>query len=133
MPISRDAEAVSPVVAAILLVAVTVVLAGVVLLFSGRVADETPEVAPAVDFQEDEANDEAMVSALGAPVAWRDLQVSGCDQLLVLDTAGAVLDVLLDSEAPVQAGQRITGCQPGETLTVVHTPSNTLLYRHSFA
>ena len=130
--LGRDAEAVSPVVGTILLVAVAVVLAGVVFLFAGRVADEAPQVAPALVFHADEADNSAVVAGTGSNIPWRDVRVTGCDYS-VLDGAGVALDLLLDPDAEVQGGQRLVGCQAGETLTIVHVPSNSLLYQHRFS
>lgn len=128
----QNDEAVSPVIGVILMVAITVVLAAVVFVLVSNLG-EGAEDAPEMGFSKD--NDDGSVTVVRAP--------SGGDALDWVDdiALGGTCTATLNGAAfptatganPVAAGDVLGGCAAGETLTVTHTGSNTLLYETDFS
>jgi len=111
---AKDKTAVSPVIAVILMVAITVVMAAVVFVLVSDIGGQN-ESAPNIGFTKE--GDGLMVTSVDRVVSWGDLVVTGCDT------------VPSDNET-VDAGDRVTDCD-GDVL-VVHRGSNTLLYLTKF-
>lgn len=120
-------SAVSQVVGVLVLLAITVAMAAVVFVLaqqeSGRVAEPPPLLALATD----DAQGTATVQNNPRGIAWEDLEVSGCS-VSILDAQGE----LLDASGPVRAGQTLSGCLPGDRLSVVHRTSGALVFQHAF-
>lgn len=107
-------DAVSPVIAVILMVAITVVLAATVFALVTDLA-EPPERTEMAAFTK-EGNSTLVVTYARPGLTWGELAVSGCD--------------FYPTDGMVNAGERIENCNGN--VTVVHKPSNTLVYRTEF-
>lgn len=106
-------EAVSPVIAVILMVAITVVLAATVFVLVADIG-EVNDPAPAMAFSRDESKDQLVLISSEPGLVWSDFTFTGC----VAPTGN------------VTAGQVIQ-CQPGDVL-VSYKPSNSVVYRTVF-
>lgn len=109
-------EAVSPVIAVILMVAITVVLAATVFVLVSDIGSQTVKQAPQMSFRDDQEQDTVTVVQVSRPMTWGDLAVTGC-------TAPAATEA-------VDPGDQLTAC--GGRVTVSHRVSGTLLYEKSF-
>jgi flagellin-like protein len=109
-------EAVSPVIAVILMVAITVVLAATVFVLVSDIGNNTTGSAPELSFREDQEADTLTVIKAESGLTWASFTVSGC-------TAPA------DAES-VDAGDQLTACSG--RVTVSHDASNTLVYEGTF-
>jgi len=114
---AKDKAAVSPVIAVVLMVAITVVLAAVVFVLVSDIGNQDVDASPRIVFGKDGPDALVVLSADSTGVQWGDLRVQGCS------------GVLADNET-VYAGDRVTGCV-GE-VRVIHKPSNSLIYRTEF-
>lgn len=112
-------DAVSPVIATIVLVAIAVTMSGVVFMMVSVFTNERQEATPAVGL---EKNSDAgtlqvvKVVSQASVLKWEDLEVSGCS------TAGL--------SGAVDPSDRLTGCS-GD-VTIVHTPTKSLLFVTNF-
>src|ERR1051325_10433853 len=70
-----DEEAVSPVIAVILMVAITVVLAATVFVLVSDIGSKTQKNAPQIGWADDEVGDKMTVSQAPAQVFWHDMQI----------------------------------------------------------
>ena len=120
----QNDEAVSPVIGVILMVAITVVLAAVVFVLVSNLG-EGSESAPNISFNKDSA-DLTLTVVQAEDAEWGDFDVS-TDQgdICVAPTSGQV-----------EAGDLID-CSAGSTLssvtvTITHTPTNSLVYSTTF-
>lgn len=118
MPSFRDNEAVSPVIGTILMVSIAVLLAASVFIAINVLRDEVDtEPKPQPGMSTDERTDSFQVVHGGpVPMDWSDVAVTGCTGV--------------PSSGSVSGGQQITGCS-GD-VTMVHEPTNTLVYQHTF-
>jgi flagellin-like protein len=112
---AKDKTAVSPVIAVILMVAITVVLAAVVFVLVSDIGSQVGGVPPNVGFAKE--GDGLQVVSIDRPSMWGDFAVSGCSGVP-------------DGNETVDAGDRVTGCT-GDVV-VVHRPSNSIVYRTEF-
>jgi flagellin-like protein len=112
----RDDEAVSPVIGVILMVAITVVLAAVVFVMVNNLGDQA-EPAPPMSFSRDVSNSEVMLVRGPTGLDWSHITVTGCT------------DWVQPASGLVSAGTKIGPCEAGDTVTIIHNASNTLLYQ----
>lgn len=111
----KDTNAVSPVIAVILMVAITVVLAATVFVLVADIGTNQP--APSVSFTVDSVADTLTVSSVSTnALTWGELRVDGCDAP--------------DGNSTVDAGDVMRECS-GQ-VTVVHINSNTMIYTARF-
>lgn len=111
----KDTNAVSPVIAVILMVAITVVLAATVFVLVADIGTNQP--APSVSFTVDSVADTLTVSSVSTnALTWGELRVNGCTPP--------------DGNSTVDAADVLTGCT-GQ-VTVVHINSNTMIYTARF-
>ncbi len=108
--LKASTEAVSPVIGVILMVAITVVLAAVVFTIVSQLSTDQ-EPTPTLSMSQ--KGDVLTVVRVVGDVSWDQLTVSGC--------TGTVPTV-----GDVTAGDELTGC--GDTVKIVHTPSNSLVW-----
>lgn len=116
-------DAVSPVIGVILMVAITVVLAAVVFVLVSDLG-EGGEASPQISFTKSSGSGTTVwtvTKVTNGPVAWSDLTLT-CD--------GGAVTAQTTTTGNVGAGQTIT-CDAGETLTIVHDPTDTLIYNQS--
>lgn len=118
-------EAVSPVIGVILMVAITVVLAAVVFVLVSNLG-EGSEAAPDMGFTADDTA--ATATVVRAPPLSEGL-LWGTHIVIAGDCAPANAGVQ-DGQA-VDAGD-VIDCASGDSLTVTHVQTNTLLYSHTF-
>lgn len=104
-------EAVSPVIAVILMVAITVVLAATVFVLVSDIGSQTGKTAPAFALTQDESNDRLTVSSAASGADWNRLVIKGSKEApdgasfaLNLETAGAATETAITI-----AGVEITG------------------------
>ncbi len=71
-----EEEAVSPVIAVILMVAITVVLAATVFVLVSDIGGQTGSAAPSISFSADEGQDRLSVNQAGQNADWNRLTVS---------------------------------------------------------
>lgn len=115
MNVWKDERAVSPVIAVILMVAITVVLAATVFVLVSDIG--TQPAGPQVSFVRDNAAKSLTVSGVSDGVyEWGEFVIQGC-------TAPAGNDT-------VSAGDSLTACNGN--VKVIHTPSNSLIYQTEF-
>lgn len=107
--LARDENAVSPVIAVILMVAITVVLAAVVFVLVNNISGKNTTVPPQMSWNRDGSN-LTLVTASGN-MTWAEFVTTGCTSVPV---------------GTVDAGDRFTGCTG--RVTIRHTPSNSLVY-----
>lgn len=112
---ARDENAVSPVIAVILMVAITVVLAAVVFVLVSDIGVNPPP--PSIGFTVDSVEDTLTVTTISTNVAkWGEFNVTGCTKP--------------GNDTTVDAGDELTDCSG--SVKVVHVPSNTLIYSARF-
>lgn len=111
----KDQNAVSPVIAVILMVAITVVLAATVFVLVSDISQHTATVGPAVSFQEEKAKGNLTVTQAPEGLNWSDFDIDGCSAL---------------PTGQVEAGDKLSGCD-GE-VSIRHKPSNSLTYKGTF-
>lgn len=114
---AHDREAVSPVIAVILMVAITVVLAAVVFVMVSDISDNAGTSAPNIGFQPDYPAQAITVYHVAKPgMEWDDFTVRGCTRP--------------EGNETVDPGDRLTECS-GD-VSVIHEPSRTLVYTAKF-
>lgn len=111
----RSEDAVSPVLATVLLIAIVVVLAGIVLAIGFAVNQGRGDPPRAFAFTKDDASGEVRVVTAPHGVPWSEIRVTGCSTV----PAGTV-----------DPGDAVTGCSGHVTLVDTHT--NTLLASYDF-
>lgn len=104
----KDSKAVSPVIAVVLMVAITVVLAVSVFVMV-RQLDSQHNIPPVLGWMEEGSN--LTVTSASQDLAWSDFAVSGCARI---------------PTGTVEAGDIIQEC--AGRVTIRHIPSNTLVY-----
>lgn len=115
IPRKMDTQAVSPVIAVILMVAITVVLAATVFVLVSDIG--APPAAPTLSFREDTANRNLTVIQAQTGLTWGEFTITGCP------------DVPPSTDA-VNAGDSLGGCTG--RVTIRHNPSNSLTYTGEF-
>lgn len=125
----RDDAGVSPVIGTILMVAITVVIAAVVFVIASGFGEKT-EGAPSVSFRKDATEREVMVIRVEVDTQWgRDLAIGGtCAATATLNGAPWPPP----SGSVVQAGDVLGGCQAGDSLEVIATKPNVLVFQTVF-
>lgn len=108
----NDQSAVSPVIGVILMVAITVVLAAVVVILVMNLADTQSQVAPQISML-DNGDSSYTVSHATPKLVYEDLTISGCDTVPTGD---------------VLAGDTWLDCDTGH-VTVTYVPMNQLIYQ----
>ena len=110
----KDDAAVSPVIAVILMVAITVVLAATVFVLVTGIGDDVRE-APQMSWRAD--SDEGVLTLIQAPsgLNWTSFTITGCAN---------------QPTGTVDAGDTITGCTG--RIIIRHNPSNSLVYEAEF-
>ena len=133
--IREDDDAVSPVVGVILMVAITVVLAAIVVVLIAKL-NHQPDGNPLVSFNVDDRARLATVNkASGEDLVWGDAANPGLVATCSVGTAvtkDVTGVVVVPGGTPVTTGDTVSGCSGGATLTVADTVSNTMLYTHVF-
>lgn len=112
MKLNKNEEAVSPVIAVMLMVAVTVILAATIFILVSDIKAINP--SPTISLERNGNN----LTVISAPYVldWPELSVSGCTNV--------------PQEGRVEAGDIISGCQ-GKVF-IVHLESNTIIFREDF-
>jgi flagellin-like protein len=111
----KDQDAVSPVIAVILMVAITVVLAATVFVLVSDIGNQN-KPAPQISWAKDSsAATLTVTSASDNDLKWSDFTVTGC----VNGNAGNVT-----------AGDTLTAC--AGSVKIVYRPANTLVYETVF-
>jgi len=128
MVMRRSDEAVSPIIGAVMLVAIAVLLAGGVFVMVRIFTDESVEKAPLVAFADDPEDPTLTVVRASPGLTWDELVLMG-DCLPLLNGAAY-------PPAPgtaVESGD-VLECQAGEVLRIAstHREDNTLLLDHDF-
>lgn len=112
---TKDDHAVSPVIAVILMVAITVVLAATVFVLVADIGTHAP--APSISFTVDTVEDTLTVTTISTSViTWGEFAVDGCNKP--------------GNETTVDAGDTLTNCHG--SVKIVHLNSNTLVYTARF-
>lgn len=109
--LTKDNNAVSPVIAVILMVAITVVLAATVFVLVSDIQTNSP--AARIVFDQSPGNLTVVSADLG--LVWADFEIVNCDTTPV---------------GTVDAGDKISGCD-GDVV-IRHKPSNSLVYQGTF-
>lgn len=115
-PFYGDQQAVSPVIAVILMVAITVVLAATVFVLVADIGSHTPNATITMAWSQDNADKSLMVSSVEVGHKWNEFQVNGCTRP--------------DGNETVDPGDKLTACS-GD-VTVVYLPGNSLVYSTKF-
>jgi FlaG/FlaF family flagellin (archaellin) len=124
----EDGEAVSAVIGVILMVAITVAIASMIYVYVKGAGDETT-IAPIIIFTPDNNNAKLTVSTATANTPWADVNVTITDGTNTgyYEGTGYVTggdEIVINTHCPL--------CSGDVTVTVVHTPSNTLLGTWTF-
>lgn len=106
--LKTDTAGVSPVIAVILMVAITVVLAVTVFVMVNSISKDRA-IPPVIAFSESGGN--ITVTSADKNLAWSDFAVQGCTQI---------------PTGTIEAGDIIAGC--AGHVTIRHVPSNTLSF-----
>lgn len=142
-----DEDAVSPVIAVILMVAITVVLSATVYVWVSGFSGNHNQPAHAVTLISDapllDGAKSFTVAASSSDLAYRDLTITRNGATLLFAEAGAAPDAcrdgtqalcrgetVLSAASLVKAGDRvqITGAAAGDVLRVIDVEANTVLY-----
>lgn len=130
-------EAVSPVIGVILMVAITVVLAAVVFVLVNDLGS-SDEAAPTMGFNKSGGNVTVVKAPTGTEaITYADLAFGGTCDLTYFDGALIGGGETVENNNTVQGttvagGQSFGGCTGGETLTISHVATGTLLQQYSF-
>jgi flagellin-like protein len=121
-------EAVSPVIGVILMVAITVVLAATVFLLVNTFNEER-EAPPTLPVMQ-KTGDRVTVVRAEPDLDWVEhFRVGGtCAPTLTLNGASWPEE----AGTPLRPGDVLRGCTSGQTLTIVHIPSDILVYSTTF-
>jgi flagellin-like protein len=124
-----DDEGVSPVLGTILMIAITVVVAGVLFVISNDLS-KPDDKTPAVSFIQDKGDGTVLI--VKAPVEpnavkWSAFRLEGnCDPLLNGEPLPPPPDEL------VKGGDLLSGCHHEEDLVIVHIETATVIYDVDF-
>jgi flagellin-like protein len=110
-----DTKAVSPVIAVILMVAITVVLAATVFVLVTDIQAGNSKAGPQIAWRENQADDTLTVQQAPTGLNWTQFTVQGCTGV---------------PTGTLDAGDTVTGCSGA--VTVRHNPSNSLVYQGRF-
>lgn len=107
--LAADTAAVSPVIAVILMVAITVVLATTVFVLVNSISEQQGEIPPSIAWRAEGGN----VTVISGPTGldWSDFEVVGCSTM---------------PTGSLDAGDAVSGCSGH--VTIRHKPSNSLSY-----
>jgi len=134
--LAKDRGAVSPVIGVILMVAITVVIAAVVFVLVTGIAGNQPSgTTPDIGFQADDAARTAMVTTSPTNLHWGDFRETCApsgNAVTLIGPAGDTLTPSPGATPDVQAGDVLSGCSNGDTLTVVYVGPNGVAYEHAF-
>ena|SRR5688572_22574877 len=141
-------DAVSPVIAVILMVAITVVLAATVFVLVSDIGANTQKNAPQIGWTTDEVDDQLSVSQAPNQVNWKDMHVKASVDAVKFALNGAALDAAdadhtMENDAEyeevdpaatpnpvITGGDYIEFCVDAATaatnvvITILHAPSN---------
>ena len=126
-------DAVSPVLGAILSVAIVIALA-VAVWFMIRLLTKSSDATPAVAFTKDGPVLQ-VATAPSPPLDWfTDIRPSGtCAANLQLTPNGGTAGAYpIAAGTPVTGGDKLTGCTAGQTLTLSHVATNRVIFQASF-
>jgi flagellin-like protein len=135
-----DDAGVSPVIGVILAVAITVTLGAIVYLVSTNLTSSSQQqhVAPRIGFTRVASGLQVATSPTNPPVDWTvDLRPGGTcysNANLKLTPLGSpqVAWASIPAGTKVSPGDVLGGCQQGETLTLSHVETNTVVYTYQF-
>jgi hypothetical protein len=129
----EDSEAVSPVIATIILVAIGVVLGAVLFIILGGLGGGSDEATPAMTFTVDESKRTATLLSGPPNLKWGDFDLKGCPAAKLSATGGPPVPwANRGNNTAVQAGAVISGCASGQVLILTYKPSNGVVYEHRF-
>jgi flagellin-like protein len=124
----QNDEAVSPVIGVILMVAITVVLAAVVFVLVSNLGKGS-EKAPNVSFNKDSSAGHLTVVQADPGHTWAEFAFGGS---CTTASTGSKDWTAPSSGDAVSAGTILGDCDPGETLSITHTATNSLVYSTTF-
>ena len=138
--IEADDEAVSAVIGVILMVAITVAIAATVYVYVSGMIGTSPQSAPNVQFVKDDVNNKLTVAkAEPGNLNWGDLQITlNTTGTVTLHAGGNSFTINQNgavtaggwstyNSTSVSAGNYIDVGSSAFTITIRHTPTNTLL------
>ena len=131
----NDEEAVSPVIGVILMVAITVVLAAVVFVLVTKLSGSGNQNTPVIGFGFDDSNARtATVNSAPNSISWGDITVTCSAGTAAAETADGTAITIHDpnTTTTVAAGDVVSGCDAGATLTLTYIPSNGIIASHKF-
>lgn len=142
----RADDAVSPVIAVILMVAITVVLAATVFVLVSDIGQNTSKNAPVISWQTDESTDSWSIAQAPNAVLWSDYEIKANTTSAGYEfngdaspggttvTAADTYEALTGTPTEVEGGQTIGFCGPtvGATFTLRHVPSNSQAHSFTF-
>ncbi len=114
--LARDGAAVSPVIGVILMVAITVVLAAVVLAVVSTMAGKGTEQPPSITMNGEDYGQRWVVIRADHGLLWADFTVTGCTTV---------------PTGTLDAGDVLEGCTP--PVTIAHTATNAVVFRSGAA
>ena len=130
---NQNDEAVSPVIGVILMVAITVVLAAVVFVLVSNLGKGS-EKAPNLSFNKDSSARTLTVVQADPGVHWNDFTVGGsCASTVRLASNGNSGLYSAVSTNTVAGGDVLSACTAGQTLSLTHTATNSLVYSTTFS
>lgn len=138
--LAKDTKAVSPVIAVILMVAITVVLAATVFVLVSDIGGQTSNTAPQIAWAPDESKDRLGVNSATQNADWSRLNVSGPATVrFALNADATSSSPALPQRATttvtrVQAGDYLDFCGTGVNVEIIikDETANTILVRHTF-
>lgn len=129
---SEEERAVSPVIGVVLMVAITVILAAVIAAFVMDMGDDLGESAPTPSMSVDENGDVELSHDGGDSFDLSDVTIQDIDGSIDDDKISVSGDdgIEGDDEYDVSAGDTITieDGEANEEITVVHEPSDSIIY-----
>jgi len=146
-------DAVSPVIAVILMVAITVVLAATVFVLVSDIGSNTSKNAPAISWSESESDDNWKISQAPNSVKWTDFEIKASDAAAgylfgaaitaAADCGGAggcdiggadTYEAVSGATGNLEGGQSLYFCGSADTtFTLRHVPTNSVANDFSFA
>ncbi|MFO1533021.1 MAG: hypothetical protein ABR562_04885 [Thermoplasmatota archaeon] len=96
-----------------------------------------PSSTPAIGFNFDDSARTATVSSAPANIHWGDIRFTCAGSAtpgtaVATDSAGTGITPVAGATPDVTAGDVISGCNSGDTLTVSYTVTNGLVAQHKF-
>lgn len=153
--LAANKEAVSPVIAVILMVAITVVLAATVFVLVSDIGTNTSKTQPSMGWNDDEVNDEWKVNQAPKQVTWPAYSIKADGLLDPADTVTLTLNpgpvdaptldfsgdyVTLEGTGwtgtQIEGGDVLSFCSNAEqtdlTITLLHIDSNAVAHQYVF-